>query len=118
MNRRRERLRQLAGSAQPGVNWLAGRLIEGGVADKRRLAAGIVRRLEAAFSGTLAEAERAGVVQVSLSPKLSVALADLATALEHSPGGVAGLVLKVVLADQHWSSAVYAAASNDKARQG
>ena len=112
----RERLRQMAGKGQASVAWMLGRIVEAGLVEKKRLIAGILRRLELALSGGLAESDRAGVVQVPLAPKAGLQLAELATALDHSAGGVAGLVVKVVLDDNAWTMAIFTDAVGDKGR--
>ncbi len=112
----RDRLRQMAGQGQAGVAFMLGRLIETGLAERKRLMAGIVRRLELAQRGALAESDRAGVVQVPISPKLGLQLGELGTALDHSAGGMAGLIVKVVLDDQAWTMTVFSDTMNDVGR--
>ncbi len=112
----RDRLRQMAGQGQASVAFMLGRLIETGLAEKKRLLAGIVRRLELAQRGALPEGERAGVVQVPIAPKLGLQLGELGTALDHSAGGIAGLIVKVVLDDQAWLMTVFTDTMNDLGR--
>jgi hypothetical protein len=112
----RDRLRQMAGKGNASVGWLIGRLIESALGEKKRLAAGIMRRMELALRGDLKESERAGVVQVAMTPKLSMEIGDLGAAFDQSAAGMAGLVLKVVLDDDAWTMAVFTDAMNDKGR--
>jgi len=103
----RDRLRQMAGNGQASVAFMLGQLIETGLGEKKRLLAGIVRRLELAQRGELSETDRAGVVQVPVPPKLGLQLADLGAALDLSAGGMAGLIVKVVLSDQAWTMSIF-----------
>jgi hypothetical protein len=103
----RDRLRQMAGQGPATVAFMLNRLIETGLAEKKRLMAGIVRRLELAQRGALTESDRAGVVQVPVPPKLGLQLAELGAALDLSAGGMAGLIVKVVLADEAWTMSVF-----------
>ena len=112
----RERLRQMAGQGQASVAWMLGRVVEAGLLEKKRLLAGIQRRLELALAGGLVESERAGGVQVPLSPKAGLQLAELATALDHTAGGVAGLIVKVVLDDNAWTMAIFTDAVTEKGK--
>jgi hypothetical protein len=112
----RDRLRQMAGQGPATVAFMLGRLIETGLAEKKRLMAGIVRRLELAQRGALTESDRAGAVQVPISPKLGLQLGDLGTALDHSAGGMAGLIVKVVLEDQAWTMSIFSTTLADIGR--
>ncbi len=112
----RDRLRQMAGQGQASVAFMLGRLIETGLAEKKRLVAGILRRMELAQRGALTESDRAGVVQVPISPKLGLQLGELGTALDHSAGGIAGLIIKVVLDDQAWTMTIFTDTMNDIGR--
>ncbi len=76
----RDRLRPFAGQGQTALAFMIGRLVETGLAERKRLLAGIVRRLELAQRGGLTDSERAGAVQVPMSPKLALQLGELGTA--------------------------------------
>ena len=112
----RDRLRPMAGQGQAALSFMIGRLLETGLAERKRLLSGIVRRLELAQRGGLTESDRAGVVQVAMSPKLAMQLGELGTALDHTASGIAGLIVKVVLEDQAWAMTVFTDAMNDIGR--
>jgi hypothetical protein len=99
----RNRLRQLTGQGTTSVAFMLGRLIETGLAERKRLLSGILRRMELAQRGALVDSDRAGMVPVPLSPKLGLQLGELGGALDHTAGGMAGLIIKVVLDDPAWT---------------